>query len=160
MRSRDYGTPEAQFKRELMLSKGADPTLFRVERFQRDGLLSIEQASAGVRMYMWFVMSNTQGVRAVDCSKEVFSDRAFQDDSAMDRKMAHDYYIKTMILVSNASRADAIPYDKIIRWTAIEELTLSNVRRNLKKGWGSARRFVSYAFDELIKAQNEIKNNS
>lgn len=152
---KDQGTPEQQMKRAYQERMGGDPTLFQVERFEKQGILDIDHAVAGKRLYVWhFAAVAGQSAKAIDMSREVFGGHG--GDVNLDKPVAADRYFKTMTQVRKAENATGKPYGKILRAVCLDEMGMDDLRVHVGARRDAVRAWMIEAFDMLVEAQHMV----
>lgn len=151
--TKDTGTPELVMKREYMRQQGNPPDVFRVEQFERQDILTTEQAVAGKRLYVWhFAATREQGARIVDLTREVFARPIDWNENRMD---AATKYFKTMTQI-RAVDPEGEPYKKILRAVCIDEMSLNKLTGYMAQRKDSVRELMQEAFDVLVGAQQRV----
>lgn len=152
---KDAGTPELQMKRVYQAQMGKDPSLFMVEKLEKQNILTIEHAVAGKRLYVWHYAATAQSdARAIDMSREVFG--GHDGGLNLDKPMAADRYMKTMTQIRKAENTTGKPYGKILRAVCLDEMGLNELQAHLGKRKGTAREWMVEAFEYLVDAQQVV----
>lgn len=149
------GTPEMMAKRAAMRRQGIDPEHFLVQKWEEEGLLTLEQADAGIRLYFWHYKATGQEVRALDYQSERIQGVA---GDVSDRFTVACKYFKTMSYIRAEEQRSGLQIGNILRAACIDEWSLNAIRKQyINKRHDQARQVLAQCFDTLLDAMQAVR---